>query len=33
MKGATAVPSVKKIKNPNKNKKTMIGANHHFFFR
>tara|TARA_B100000674_G_C37388968_1_gene710953 strand:- start:236 stop:394 length:159 start_codon:yes stop_codon:yes gene_type:complete len=31
MNGATAVPSVRKIKNPNKNRKTMIGASHHFF--
>tara|TARA_B000000557_G_C20380550_1_gene277838 strand:+ start:314 stop:454 length:141 start_codon:yes stop_codon:yes gene_type:complete len=25
------VPSVRKIKNPNKNRKIMIGASHHFF--
>ena len=31
MKGATAVPSVKKIKKPNKKRKMIIGANHHFF--
>ena len=31
MNGATAVPSVRKIKNPNKNRKIMIGASHHFF--
>ncbi len=31
MKGATAVPSVRKIKNPNKNRKIIIGASHHFF--
>ena len=31
MKGATAVPSVRKIKKPNKNKKIIIGASHHFF--
>ena len=29
--GATAVPSVRKIKKPNKNKKIIIGASHHFF--
>jgi len=31
MKGATAVPSVRKIKNPNKKRKIIIGASHHFF--
>ena len=31
MNGATAVPSVRKIKNPNKNRKIIIGASHHFF--
>ena len=25
------MPSVRKIKNPNKNRKIMIGASHHFF--
>jgi len=31
MNGAATVPSVKKIRNPNRNKKIMIGASHHFF--
>ena len=31
MNGATAVPSVRKIKNPNRNRKIIIGASHHFF--
>ena len=31
MNGATAVPSVRKIKNPKRNKKIIIGASHHFF--
>ena len=31
MNGATAVPSVKKIKKPNRKRKTIIGASHHFF--
>ena len=30
-KWSTAVPSVRKIKNSNKNRKIMIGASHHFF--
>ena len=31
MNGATAVPSVRKIKNPNRNRKIIMGASHHFF--
>ena len=31
MNGAATVPSVRKIKNPNKNKKMIIGVSHHFF--
>ena len=31
MNGAATVPSVKKIKNPNRKRKIIIGESHHFF--